>query len=123
MARWLHTLLGRKIGGGTGHLGAQGSHHQHERATIGLGSKEDLKPEVARGIWRLGLQDEVKFKQRSQVYKIGRIDEDNEHHIPKSLFKGKRGNKVRCKILSFDIALFTSFRIACAYFNLLQYLV
>ena len=46
------------------HLGAQGSHHQHEWAPIGLSSKEDLKPETVIGIWRLGLQDEVKIQNK-----------------------------------------------------------
>uniref|UniRef100_A0A0A9H1K1 Uncharacterized protein n=1 Tax=Arundo donax TaxID=35708 RepID=A0A0A9H1K1_ARUDO len=35
-------------------------------------------------IWRLGLQDRVKIKLKSQVIKIRQVDEDQDHHIPKS---------------------------------------
>uniref|UniRef100_A0A0A9HB61 Uncharacterized protein n=1 Tax=Arundo donax TaxID=35708 RepID=A0A0A9HB61_ARUDO len=35
-------------------------------------------------IWRLGLQDRVEIKLRSEVIKIGHFDEDHGHHIPKS---------------------------------------
>ena len=43
------------------HLGALGSHHQHERASNGVGSKGYLKAkDRLRGIWRLSLQDDEK---------------------------------------------------------------
>ena len=73
------------------YLSAQESHHQHEGGPISLGSKEDLKPETAMGIWRLGLQDEVKIQAKKPNVQDGRIDEDYDHHIPKSTSKGKRG--------------------------------
>jgi hypothetical protein len=42
-------------------LDAQGSHHQHEGASNGVGSKEYLKPEDLHWyIWRLGSQDDEK---------------------------------------------------------------
>ena len=47
------------------HLGAQGSHHQHEGASNGVGSKRYLKPkDRLRGIWRLSLQDDEKVQAK-----------------------------------------------------------
>ena len=47
------------------HLGAQGIHHQHEGASIGVGFKRYLKPkDQLRGIWRLSLQDDEKIQAK-----------------------------------------------------------
>jgi hypothetical protein len=44
----------------------QRSHHQHEGASNGVGSKRHLKPEDRqRGIWRLGLQDDEKNQAKN----------------------------------------------------------
>ena len=47
------------------HLGAQGSPHQHEGTSNGVGSKGYLKPkDRLRGIWRLSLQDDEKVQAK-----------------------------------------------------------
>jgi hypothetical protein len=65
MARWLHT---REDEGGAGleptHLGAQGSDHQHEGASNGLGYKGHLKA-MSTGTWEAWHKEVVKI----QAYK------------------------------------------------------
>jgi hypothetical protein len=48
------------------HLGAQGSHHQHEEASNGLGSEGHLKA-LSSGTWEAWHTVELRrFKPRSQ---------------------------------------------------------
>jgi hypothetical protein len=61
MTRWLPTSLGERLELEPLHLGAQRSHHQHDWASNGVGSKRHLKPEDRQwGIWRFGSQDDEK---------------------------------------------------------------
>ena len=63
MARWLLTRLGRMKGVGTTLFGAQGHHHQHEGASNGVGSKENLKPKTDfRGFGGLANKKIRRFK-------------------------------------------------------------
>ena len=65
MAKWLLTRLEEGLELEPLHLGAQGSHHQHEGASNGVGFKGYLKSkDRLRGIWRLGLQDDEKVQAK-----------------------------------------------------------
>jgi hypothetical protein len=57
------------------HLGAQGSHHQHEGASNGLGSKGRLKA-MSWGLGRLGTKEDEKIQAYKPSLQVG-------HMLPK----------------------------------------
>jgi hypothetical protein len=54
------------------HLGAQGSHHQHERASNGLGSKGHLKA-LRAGTWEAWHNKDVRIQVNKPSLQIGHV--------------------------------------------------
>ena len=70
------------------HLGAQGSHHQHEGTSNGVGSKRYLKPKDRLwGIWRLSLQDDEKIQAKEAKLTIWTFGAQVPHKVMISKFQ------------------------------------
>jgi hypothetical protein len=54
------------------HLGAQGSHHQHEGASNGLGSKGHVK-DMRVGIWEAWYNQDEKIQAYKPSLQIGHV--------------------------------------------------
>jgi hypothetical protein len=54
------------------HLGAQGSHHQHEGASNGLGSKDHLKA-MSAGTWEAWHNQDEKIHAYKPSLQVGHV--------------------------------------------------